>query len=554
MAVNLSPVGGAAAQFFDNSGNVLTGGKLYIYAAGTTTPVATYTQSNGITAHTNPIVLNAAGRVADSGEIWLTDSILYKFVLKDSTDVQIATWDNIDGINSNFVAYAVQNETITATQGQTVVPFNSITYVIATDNLSVCVNGSKQILGVNYTETSATSITFIDGLNVGDLVEATTASPVATNAISAANVSYNEGSAGAIDTNVEAKLQQYISVKDFGAVGSPTAIADALAASGGNPILLDDGIMGGYVYDPMHPSEEIRYIGGAVRNTAGTWELIDDSGHDPLGLTSVEQIGDYTLRVHYAESNTKVGTLIATCDKELAPYGILGGASVSANYADFNFFCPVIVDLQNSSTPSVAPWLASYVTLNTAGTYSTVINHPARALNVDPPSASCINRVQGASRAVAMTWGPTSATITTQGTLGALVQRTGSGAFTVSQPSVAGTITAAWSSSILTITHPNCSTSSTPMVCSYNSAYRAEVYTWTATTIQVTFRNSAGAIVGPTDDAEMKVVFTRNNALFNTPMPADFSAQINLGYLFVPLTAIKNISLNNFWITGAMIK
>lgn len=29
MAVNLSPVGGVAAQFFDNSGNPLTGGTVY---------------------------------------------------------------------------------------------------------------------------------------------------------------------------------------------------------------------------------------------------------------------------------------------------------------------------------------------------------------------------------------------------------------------------------------------------------------------------------------------------------------------------------------------
>ena len=38
MAVFLSPVGGVAAQFFTNTGAVLTGGKLYTYAAGTTTP------------------------------------------------------------------------------------------------------------------------------------------------------------------------------------------------------------------------------------------------------------------------------------------------------------------------------------------------------------------------------------------------------------------------------------------------------------------------------------------------------------------------------------
>ena len=39
MAVFLSPVGGVAAQFFTNTGAVLTGGKLYSYAAGTTTQI-----------------------------------------------------------------------------------------------------------------------------------------------------------------------------------------------------------------------------------------------------------------------------------------------------------------------------------------------------------------------------------------------------------------------------------------------------------------------------------------------------------------------------------
>ena len=47
MAVNLSPIGGACWQFFDNNGAPLTGGKLYTYAAGTTTPQATYTSISG---------------------------------------------------------------------------------------------------------------------------------------------------------------------------------------------------------------------------------------------------------------------------------------------------------------------------------------------------------------------------------------------------------------------------------------------------------------------------------------------------------------------------
>ena len=99
MTVFLSPVGGVASQFFDNNGNVLTGGKIYTYAAGTTTPQTTYTSVSGNTAHTNPIILDAAGRVP-GGELWVTSGVVYKFVLKTSTDVLIGTYDNVTGIIS----------------------------------------------------------------------------------------------------------------------------------------------------------------------------------------------------------------------------------------------------------------------------------------------------------------------------------------------------------------------------------------------------------------------------------------------------------------------
>ena len=167
MSVNLSPVAGAAAQFFDNSGNVLTGGKLYTYAAGTTTPQATYTTAVGNVARSNPIILDAAGRVPGSGEIWLSGNISYKFVIKDTNDVLIGTYDNLSGL-----ATAGQSGYITATQNQTVctVPF---TYLVGASSLNVYVNGSKQIIALNYTETNVTSITFLTGLNVGDIVEFT---------------------------------------------------------------------------------------------------------------------------------------------------------------------------------------------------------------------------------------------------------------------------------------------------------------------------------------------------------------------------------------------
>jgi hypothetical protein len=108
MAVYLSPVGGAGAQFFNSNGTPLSGGKLYTYAAGTTTPQVTYTSFAGATPHSNPIILDAAGRVPGSSEIWLQFAP-YKFVLKDSNDVQQATWDNISG--SGVAVFIPQNFT-----------------------------------------------------------------------------------------------------------------------------------------------------------------------------------------------------------------------------------------------------------------------------------------------------------------------------------------------------------------------------------------------------------------------------------------------------------
>lgn len=104
MSVSISLFAGAGWQFFDSNGIPLAGGLLYTYAAGTTTPQATYTTSAGSIANANPIVLDSAGRTAN--EIWLTNGSTYKFILNTSTGTQIGSYDNIAGVNdfSSFSA------------------------------------------------------------------------------------------------------------------------------------------------------------------------------------------------------------------------------------------------------------------------------------------------------------------------------------------------------------------------------------------------------------------------------------------------------------------
>lgn len=184
MSVNPSPIGGYAGQFFDNNGQPLSGGKIYTYAAGTTTPQATYTSASGVTPHANPIVLDSAGRVP-GGEIWLTDGVSYKFIIETATAVSLGTYDNITNLTS------AADVSFTGFKNQT---------------------GTVQNLADN------------DGSDW---------------------IGFQQTGSGAIARSAQDKMRDAISAKDFGAVGDGAtddtaaiqATIDAVSPSGGQIIL-----------------------------------------------------------------------------------------------------------------------------------------------------------------------------------------------------------------------------------------------------------------------------------------------------------------------------
>lgn len=167
MTVNLSPFAGPGSQFFDDNGDPLSGGKIFTYAAGTTTPKTTYTDYTGGTAHANPIILDAAGR--PPSEVWLNYGDAYKFILKDSNDTLVGTFDNIDGIppininlvrlygstsgyidlvapavaGANTVTFPAQTGTVALTANPTFTGTSSFATITASENIT----GSKTISG-----------------------------------------------------------------------------------------------------------------------------------------------------------------------------------------------------------------------------------------------------------------------------------------------------------------------------------------------------------------------------------------------------------------------
>lgn len=90
MTATLSPL--PKFQFFADDGSPLSGGKLFSYSAGTTTPKATYTDESGTIPNTNPVILDSRGEAS----VWLGTGS-YKLILKTANDQQLWSVDNIVG-------------------------------------------------------------------------------------------------------------------------------------------------------------------------------------------------------------------------------------------------------------------------------------------------------------------------------------------------------------------------------------------------------------------------------------------------------------------------
>lgn len=100
----------------NTSNQPLAGGKLYTYAAGTLTPLATYTDATLTVPNTNPVILDEFG----SAQVWL-GPYTYKLNLTDVNNVQQANFP-IDNLTSNGSAILLQTN-LASTSGSGLVGF-----------------------------------------------------------------------------------------------------------------------------------------------------------------------------------------------------------------------------------------------------------------------------------------------------------------------------------------------------------------------------------------------------------------------------------------------
>lgn len=158
-------------KFTDDDGEPLASGKVYTYTAGTSTPLATYTDSTGNTANANPVILDPTGYAP----LWLANSS-YKFVVKDSLDNILITVDNVrsianeiaSGTTSQSVVVAYSAVQVANTTGSTALFSIPAGYQLR----SVAIKHSTSFLGGSISAVSAqvgistNNQQFIEGLDV----------------------------------------------------------------------------------------------------------------------------------------------------------------------------------------------------------------------------------------------------------------------------------------------------------------------------------------------------------------------------------------------------
>lgn len=128
-AKNLS---GGKFRAFTASGLPLAGGKLYTFAAGTSSPKASYTDALTYTPNANPVVLDGNGEAA----VFLDGS--YKLILKDSNDVTLWTLDNIRATDARDINTQTDDYTLVIGDAYKFVEMNKGSAV----NLNVPANDS----------------------------------------------------------------------------------------------------------------------------------------------------------------------------------------------------------------------------------------------------------------------------------------------------------------------------------------------------------------------------------------------------------------------------
>ena len=366
-------------QFFDLNGAPLSGGKLYTYVAGTTTPQVTYTDYVGGTANTNPVILDSRGEAS----VWL-NTPLYKMALYSATDVLIWTVDNIGGFatlaqlaasgGSNLVGFLQAGTGAVATTVQTklresvsVKDFGAVGNGVADDTAAI-----QAAINTGY------SLTFPAGIYLcANLTQSTSFQCFYANGLATLKKNAN----GPILTSSGSDVE-FSGIKFSGESATPSFTGHNLVSSGNNLRLLNCGSRWAYARAVLATGSHVQIIG-----TCDIYQTTDATatGFDiELGVSGTATLYHSITNIYTSQStggikSTDIGSLNVTgCQfgkltiaSGTSPAGVNGG-----NYTGNRILGDVTVSLSSSTFASNA---FSAITLTLAAGTS---NHALDGSNV----------------------------------------------------------------------------------------------------------------------------------------------------------------------------
>ena len=260
------------AQFADD-GTFLSGGLIWFYVAGTSTPIVAYTGPDASTAWSNPIELNSRGE--PGGEIWLLSGSAYKMVLEgppiygEAHGPVISTFDNVSGVNDPGTV-SVQNW----------VAFGGTpTYVSAT---SFTVSGDQRSVFLESRRLKTT--------NTGGTVYSTVVSATYATAQTTVTVSNDYGQS--LDSGLSAISYGFI---ETGATSSIPVAVNAGSASGGSQYQMWMNYDGSHMYWSKD-ADAGSYAWPIIAAEAST-------AHDITFGTAVASSGEAQIQARYTGVN-----------------------------------------------------------------------------------------------------------------------------------------------------------------------------------------------------------------------------------------------------------
>jgi hypothetical protein len=269
-------------RFFSASGIPLSGGKIYTYVAGTTTPLATYTDATETSANTNPIILDANGEC----NLWL-GSGSYKIKLTNSADVEQWTVDfvNQSSIQSLASSDYIENLGITCSTSS-----NALTINVKTASGGVPGVGSPVRVGFRSSSLASGLVSLVE-----------IQSPLAMTISSGSTLGHTSG----VDLFVYVYLINYNGVAELAVSGtfyteaslvSTTAEGGAGAADSGSTIYSTTA----------RTNVPIRLIGRLTSNqaTAGLWATMpseiqtgSSAGSSSVGTSQIANLAVTTAKI-----------------------------------------------------------------------------------------------------------------------------------------------------------------------------------------------------------------------------------------------------------------